>query len=53
MLGGGPSKSFIDAGSRGRVFRTVFAERPARIETLEQNRPNELIAKIHSSLQQQ
>ena len=34
-LGGGPSKSISDAESRGRVFRTMFAERPARIEALD------------------
>lgn len=34
-LGGAPSKSLIDAESRGRVFRTMFAERPARIEVLD------------------
>lgn len=34
-LGGGPSKSITDAASRERVFRTMFAERPARIEALD------------------
>lgn len=34
-LGGGPSKSITDAASRERVFRTMFAERPARIQVLE------------------
>jgi hypothetical protein len=34
-LGGGPSKSITDAESRERVFRAMFAERPARIEALD------------------
>jgi hypothetical protein len=34
-LGGGPSKSITDAASRGRVFRTMFTERPARIEAID------------------
>lgn len=34
-LGGGPSKSITDAASRERVFRSMFAERPARIEALD------------------
>lgn len=34
-LGGGPSKSITDSISRERVFRTMFAERPARIQVLE------------------
>lgn len=34
-LGGGPSKSITDAVSRERVFRTMFSERPARIQALE------------------
>jgi hypothetical protein len=34
-LGGGPSKSITDAASRERVFRQMFAERPARIEQIE------------------
>lgn len=33
-LGGGPSKSITDTVSRERVFRTMFAERPARIQVL-------------------
>ena len=35
VLGGGPSKSIVDAASRERVFRTMFAERPARIEAID------------------
>lgn len=35
VLGGGPSKSLTDAASRERVFRTMFAERPARIQVLD------------------
>jgi hypothetical protein len=34
-LGGGPSKSITDTESRRRVFRTMFAERPARIQALD------------------
>jgi hypothetical protein len=34
-LGGGPSTSITDAASRERVFRRMFAERPARIEALD------------------
>lgn len=34
-LGGAPSKSITDAASRERAFRTMFAERPARIEVLD------------------
>ncbi|MEG3791801.1 nuclear transport factor 2 family protein [Lysobacter sp. CCNWLW3] len=34
-FGGGPSKSITDAASRERVFRQMFAQRPARIEVLE------------------
>ncbi len=34
-LGGAPSESITDAESRGRVFRTMFAERPARIEVID------------------
>lgn len=34
-LGGAPSKSITDAASREHVFRTMFAERPARIEVLD------------------
>lgn len=34
-LGGGPSKSITDAASRERVFRTMFAERPARVQPLD------------------
>lgn len=34
-LGGGPSKSLTDAASRERVFRRMFAERPARIQVLD------------------
>lgn len=34
-LGGGPSKSITDAASRERVFRKMFAERPARIQALD------------------
>ena len=34
-LGGAPSQSITDAESRGRVFRTMFVERPARIEALD------------------
>lgn len=34
-LGGGPSKSITDAASRERVFRQMFAERPARIQALD------------------
>lgn len=34
-LGGGPSKSITDAASRERVFRRMFAERPARIAVLD------------------
>ena len=34
-MGGGPSKSLTDAASRERVFRTMFAERPARIQVLD------------------
>ena len=35
VLGGGPSKSITDAASRERVFRSMFAERPARIRVLD------------------
>ena len=34
-FGGGPSKSITDAASRERVFRQMFAERPARIQALD------------------
>ena len=34
-FGGGPSKSITDAASRERVFRKMFAERPARIQVLD------------------
>lgn len=34
-IGGGPSKSITDAASRDRVFRKMFAERPARIQPLD------------------
>ena len=34
-LGGAPSKSITDAASRERVFRAMFAQRPARIEVLD------------------
>lgn len=35
VLGGGPSKSITDAASRERVFREMFAQRPARIQALD------------------
>jgi hypothetical protein len=35
MLGGGPSKSITDAASRERVFRTMFAQRPAHVVPLD------------------
>lgn len=34
-FGGGPSRSITDAASRDRVFRKMFAERPARIQVLD------------------
>lgn len=34
-LGGGPSPSITDAASRERVFRTMFAQRPARVQPLD------------------
>lgn len=34
-FGGGPSKSITDAASRERVFRSMFAERPARIQVID------------------
>src|SRR5687768_4353570 len=34
-FGGGPSRTITDAASRERVFRAMFAERPARIQAID------------------